>query len=136
MEAFIDKQRCIHKTLIDKLADIAKTNPQNAYACYTKGVQSKLTFLSRTTPNMKDALVETEKAVRHNLLPKMLRVDSVDDDTRTLLSLPLKGGGLDIGQTEDQVASNGGPLILLTSLMHPSSFFGYRRKNSPPSPYR
>ena len=105
VEAFIDEQRCIHKTLIDKLADIAKTNPQNAYACYTKGVQSKLTFLSRTTPNMKDALVETEKAVRHNLLPKMLRVDSVDDDTRTLLSLPLKLGGLDIGQPEDQVAS-------------------------------
>ena len=54
---------------------------------------------------MKDALVETEKAVRHNLLPKMLRIDSVDDDTRTLLSLPLKLGGLDIGQPEDQVAS-------------------------------
>lgn len=50
---------------------------------------------------MNNSLVETEKAVRHNLLPKMLRLDSVDDDTRTLLKL----GGLDIGQPEDQVAS-------------------------------
>ena len=130
VEAFIDEQRCIHKTLIDKLADIAKTNPQNAYACYTKGVQSKLTFLSRTTPNMKDALVETEKAVRHNLLPKMLRVDSVDDDTRTLLSLPLKLGGLDIGQPEDQVASYNWSQKVSTCLETPETAADEQRKQT------
>ena len=130
MEAFIKEQRCIHKTLIDKLADIAKTNPQNAYACYTKGLQSRLTFLSRTTPNMKDALVETEKAVRHNLLPKMLRVDSFDDDTRTLLSLPLKLAGLDIGQPEDQVASYNWSQKVSTCLETPETAADEQRKQT------
>ena len=39
-------------TMIQKLAKFAKTSPQNAYACLTKGLQSKLTFMFRTTPDM------------------------------------------------------------------------------------
>ena len=104
-KTFINEQEELHLSLINKLADIAKTHPQNVYACYTKGVQAKLSFLSRTTPSMSDALNETEKAVRHNLLPKMLRMDSISDDTRTLISLPLKLGGLNISEPIDQAAS-------------------------------
>ena len=37
-------------TLTEKFSKIAKTSPQNAYSCYTKGVQNKLSFLTRTTP--------------------------------------------------------------------------------------
>ena len=38
--------------MIQKLAEFPKTSPQIAYACLTKGLQSKLTFMSRTTPDM------------------------------------------------------------------------------------
>ena len=31
-------------------SEIEKAAPQNAYSCYTKGVQNKLSFLTRTTP--------------------------------------------------------------------------------------
>ena len=42
----------IEKTAIltENFFKIAKTSPQNAYSCFTKGVQSKLRFLIRTTP--------------------------------------------------------------------------------------
>ena len=36
-------------TLNEKLSKIAKTSPKNAYSCYTKGVQNKVSFLTRTT---------------------------------------------------------------------------------------
>ena len=93
-------------------------------------LQLKLTFLSRTTPIMKDALVETEKAVRYSLLPKMLRVDSVDDDTRTLFCLPLKLGGLDKGQLEDQVASYNWSEKVSTCLKTPETGSDEQRKQT------
>ena len=107
MKAFIDEQVSLHQSQIDKLSDIAKTNPQNVYACYTKGVQAKLSFLNRTTPKMNDAMKEVEKTVQQNLLPKMTKLDSIDDETRTLFSLPLKMGGLNIVKPEEYTSSYG-----------------------------
>ena len=43
MESEIEKTA----TLTEKLSKIAKTVPQNAYSCYTKGVQNKLSFLNK-----------------------------------------------------------------------------------------
>ena len=37
---------------LDRLCQFALTSPMNAYACLTKGVQQKLSFLSRTTLSM------------------------------------------------------------------------------------
>ena len=48
-------------TLTEKLSKIAKTSPQNAYSCYTKGVQNKLSFLTRTTPEAFKKMDEIEK---------------------------------------------------------------------------
>ena len=38
--------------VLKKLTKIAKTSHQNVYACYTKGVQEKLSFLARTTKTL------------------------------------------------------------------------------------
>ena len=61
MESEIEKRA----TLTEKLYKIAKISPQNAYSCYTKGVQSKLGFLTRTTPEVFKKMDETVKNVRH-----------------------------------------------------------------------
>ena len=37
--------------ILKKLRKIAKTSQQNVYSCCTKGIQEKLSFLARTTPN-------------------------------------------------------------------------------------
>ena len=51
-------------TLTEKLSKIAKTSPQNAYFCYTKGVQTIFRFLFRTTPEAFKKKDEIEKNVR------------------------------------------------------------------------
>ena len=46
---------------LDRLGQFALTSPQNAYACLTKGVQQKLSFLSRTTTSMDGVLDMVEE---------------------------------------------------------------------------
>ena len=58
-------------TLTEKLSKIAKTSPQNAHSCYTKGVQNKLSFLTRTTPKAFEKMDEIEKNVRQQELPSI-----------------------------------------------------------------
>ena len=57
MESEIEKTA----TLTENLSKIAKTSPQNAFSCYTKGVENKLNFLTRTTLKK---MGEIEKNVR------------------------------------------------------------------------
>ena len=57
MESKIEKTA----TLTEKLSKTAKTSPQNAYSCYTKGVQSKVSFLTRTTPEAFKKMDDIEK---------------------------------------------------------------------------
>ena len=48
---FLEFQQNEQIKILKILTKIVKTSPQNVYACYTKGVQKKLSFLARTTPN-------------------------------------------------------------------------------------
>ena len=48
---FLEFQQIEQIKILKKLTKIAKNSPQNVYACYTEGVQEKLSFLARTTPN-------------------------------------------------------------------------------------
>ena len=54
--------------MIQKLAQFPKTSPQNAYACLTKGLQSKLTFMSRTTPDMHQHFDTIENHIKTELI--------------------------------------------------------------------
>ena len=82
-------------TLTEKLSKIAITSPQNAYSCYTKGVQNKLSFLTRTTPEAFKKLDEIEKNLRQQLIP------SITDKDRNLFALPLRMGGLGLLSNTD-----------------------------------
>ena len=83
-------------TLTVKLSKIAKTSPQTAYSCYTKGVQNKLSFLTRTTPEAFKKMDEIEKNVRQQLLPSITGKNHITDEDRNLFALPLRMGGLDL----------------------------------------
>ena len=64
MESEIEKP----SALTEKLSKIAKTSQQNAYSCYTKGNENKLSFLTRTTPEAVNKMDEMEKNVRQQLV--------------------------------------------------------------------
>ena len=100
MESEIEKTA----TLTEKLFKVTKTSPQNAYSCYTKGVQSKLSFLTRTTPEAFKKMAEIEKNVKQQLLPCITGKNHITDEDRNLFALPLRilrMGGLDLLSNTD-----------------------------------
>ena len=89
--------------VVEKLSKHAKISPQNAYHCFTKGPQNKLTFLSRTTPAILENLQEAEKRFENKLIPALTGKQYVSEDDRPLFSLPVRDGGLNISLSEDRL---------------------------------
>ena len=80
-------------TLTEKLSKIAKTSPKKAYSCYTNGVQNKLGFLTRTTPEAFKKKDEIEKIVIQQLFLSIFGKNHITDEDRKLFALPLRMGG-------------------------------------------
>ena len=66
------------KKEIDRLSEIAKTQPQAAYAAFSHRLASKWTYLARTTPDIDVLFKPLEEAIRYQLLPAITgQMDSV-----------------------------------------------------------
>ena len=87
--------------ILKKLTKIAKTSPQNVYACYSKGFQEKLSFLASTTPNTMENLEICEIIIKEQLLPNLVGKDTLNPQFREISFLPLKMGGLNIKLLSD-----------------------------------
>ena len=98
---FLEFQQNEQIKIMKKSTKIAKTSPQNVYACYTKGVQEKLSFLTRTTPNTIENLEICEKIIKEQLIPNLIGKDTLSPQLREISSLPLKMGGLIIKLPSD-----------------------------------
>ena len=68
---------------------------------YTKGVQEKLSFLARTTPNTTENMQACQKILQENLIPNLIGKDKISHQFRDIASLPLKMGGLNIKLPSD-----------------------------------
>ena len=84
---------------LDRLGQFALTSPQNAYACLTKGVQQKLSFLSRTTPFM-DEVLDKVKERLGRVIPNIVGKEVIQEEGE-LFSLPLRMSGLNIALPQD-----------------------------------
>ena len=82
-----------------RFGQIALTSPQNAYACLTKGVQQKLSFLSRTTPSM-DGVLDKVEGRLGRVIPNTVGKEIIQEK-RALFSLPLRMDGLSIALPQD-----------------------------------
>ena len=71
-KTFLETQLEKHKKILKKLDKMAKTSPQNVYSCYTNGVQEKLSFLVRNTPNTTENMQACEKILQENLIPNLI----------------------------------------------------------------
>ena len=98
---FLEFQQNEQIKILKKLTKIAKTSPQNVYACYTKGVQEKLSFPARTTPNTMENLEICESIIKEQLLPNLVGKDTLNPQFREISSLPLKMVGLNIKLPSD-----------------------------------
>ena len=81
---------------VERLSSIAVTQPHAAYAAFTHGLKHKWTYLIRTIPNIDDQLQPLEDVIRHKFIPSLTGQSALSDETRDLMALPIRHGGLGI----------------------------------------
>ena len=72
------------------------TEPQAAYAAFTSGFKHKLTYFIRTIPNLSELLKPIDEIINTQFIPAITERQAISNDDRTLLSLPVRLGGLGI----------------------------------------
>ena len=81
---------------VEKLAQIAKTQPQPAYAVFTHGLIGHWVYSTRVSAISSAKLQPLETAIRQRLLPALTGQPSPGDDLRKLLFLPARLGGIGV----------------------------------------
>ena len=76
------------------LSKIAEIEPQAAYCAFTAGFKHKITFIMRTVPSIKDHLKQLDDFIDKHFIPKLVTGHILNETERSLLSLPVKFGGL------------------------------------------
>ena len=80
---------------LETLAEIAETEPQAAYAAYTKGYKSKFTFFLRTIEDFEEYLEPIDSVLFDKLTPNLFG-GSEPDVPKELLALNPNDGGIGI----------------------------------------
>ena len=76
------------------LADIAKSEPQAAYAAFVKGFRNKLSYHLRVLSDMGKLLEPLDYIIESKLIPALSDGYACNPDERLQLSLPVKLGGM------------------------------------------
>ena len=106
MECYVKEKVSGWKREIEQLSEIAKTQPQAAYAALTHGLVSKWTYLARTTPDIDVLLEPLEEVIRHQLLPGITGQNAFSDTVRDLIALPAHFGGLGVANPSLQSSTH------------------------------
>lgn len=95
-EAYVRTKVEEWKAELEKLADIAASQPQAAYCALNQGLKHRWSYLSRTTENISELLQPIEETIRHKVIPAIIGKSNINDIERKLLALPARLGGLGI----------------------------------------
>ena len=79
----------------DFIAEIAKSQPQAAYAAYLHGEQHKYTYFMRTIPSISENLKPLDDAITDLLIPALFGSE-ISDGEREIISIPIREGGMGI----------------------------------------
>lgn len=95
LQRFISEK--VHKWVnhVKLFADIASTQPQLAYAAFTRSLQHEWIFLLRVLPQCHNVFQDLEFVIGTNFLPALFGVE-VSSAERDLFALPLRMGGLGV----------------------------------------
>ena len=80
---------------IRALTQIAKSQPQVAYAAYIHGEQHKYTYFLRTLNNITDLLKPLDDILANEFIPALFGCN-ISPNEREILAMPIKDGGLGI----------------------------------------
>ena len=81
---------------VESLSSIATTQPHAAYATFTHGLKHKWTYLTRTIANIDHRLQPLEDVIRGTFIPSLTGQIAFNEETRDLMALPVRLGGLGI----------------------------------------
>ena len=97
----VDERRKYVKTIIDDwiekiklLSNIAKSEPQAAYAAFVSGFKHKFTYHIRVIPDISDLLKYVDDIIDTQFIPAITDGHYCSPDERLLLALPVKMGGV------------------------------------------
>ena len=96
VESYVNKKVSEWVNAVDHLSIIAQTQPHAAYAAFTHGLKSKWIYLTRTIPNIGNLLLPLEDIIRQKFLTSLTGQNAFNDNTRELMALPVRLGGLGI----------------------------------------
>jgi len=96
VEEFIRDKISCWGSEIKRLSEIAKFQPQAAYAVFTHALTNRWTFLMHTVPSTDLLLQPLEEAIRHQFLPAVTGRQGITDLERDPLALPARHGGLGV----------------------------------------
>ena len=79
---------------VDRLASIAQSQPQCAYAAFRHSLASRWTFMARTVEGIGELFEPLEAAIRERFIPALMGQEMLGDAERQLFALPTRLGGL------------------------------------------
>ena len=92
---------------IEKLEEIAESQPQAAYSAYVHGYQHKFRYFLRTIADIREELKPLDELITNKLIPSIIG-SQLSEMERDLLSLPVSHGGMGLNR----------PLLFLTMNTH------------------
>ena len=90
---------------IIKLADLAKTQPQAAFAAFIHGEQHRFTYFLRTISGMEKYLKPLDDVISNTFLPALFG-SSISDIERDHIALPIRYGGLGIANIAERATND------------------------------
>ena len=85
---------------VEELSVLAVEEPQVALSSYTKGICHRWTFIQRTLDGISSLFQPLEDCIRQKLIPSIIG-RNVSDTERSIISLPVRYGGLGIANPVD-----------------------------------
>ena len=80
---------------IEKLSEIAESQPHAAYSAYVHGYQHKFNYFLRTLDDIEEELRPLDEVITSKLIPSIVG-SQLSEVERSLVSLPVRLGGMGI----------------------------------------
>ena len=93
--SFIEERVKKWSKQVETLSQIAESQPQAAFAAFTKSLQFQWNFVQRVTPGCESLYGDLEDVILNKFLP-VIMMGEVSHMERLLLSLPARWGGLGV----------------------------------------
>ena len=91
---FVGRKVAKWTSALERLTQIAHSEPHAAFSAYTHGFAAQWRYISRVVPNVGPLLEPLEEDIRKKFLPALLGRNALGDQERKLLALPARHGGM------------------------------------------